>query len=268
MNICIIGGGFIGSTIARELEKMPEIETVHIVDKYKERAEELAKDCSKVRYAPDLEAVLPEVGLVVESATQEAVKEYAPMVLKSGKSLVVLSVGAFVDQEFWETCKSLAEKNDCKLYIPSGAVSGTDGLDSASIGRIDEVILISYKPPSALKDVQYLKKKGVDLDAIDRATVVFNGHAEDAVKHFPKNINVAATVSLMGEGFEKTKVRIVADPNIRRNIHRLIVKGEFGELECNARNLPSKANPRTSVLAALSAVSTVKKIVGHVWIGA
>ncbi len=267
MDICIIGGGFIGSTIAKELEKMEDIGTVHIVDRYKDRVEELAEECGKVRYAPDLEAVLPEVRLVVESASQEAVKEYAPSVLKSGKSLVVLSVGAFVDQNFWEQCKSMAAENDCRLYIPSGAVSGTDGLNSASVGRIDEVILISYKPPSAFEDVEYLKKKGIDLNAIDRATVIFNGHAADAVKHFPKNINVAATISLTGEGFEKTRIRIVADPNIRRNIHRLIVKGEFGELECNARNLPSKENPKTSVLAALSAVSMVKKIVGHVWIG-
>ncbi|MEE9224291.1 MAG: aspartate dehydrogenase [Thermoplasmata archaeon] len=268
MNICIIGGGFIGSTIARELEKMEEIGSILIVDRYRERVGELAKECKKVSYAPDLDSTLDKVDLVVESASQEAVTEYAPMVLGAGKDLVVLSVGAFVDQVFWEECKSLAKENDCKLYIPSGAVCGTDGLNSASVGRIDEVVLISYKPPSTLKDVEYLQKKGIDLDAIERAKIVFNGHAKDAVRYFPKNINVAATISLIGLGFEKTAVRIVADPNIRRNIHRLIVKGEFGEIECNARNLPSKENPRTSILAALSAIATVKKIVGHVWIGA
>lgn len=268
MNICIIGGGFIGSTIAKELERMDEVGSTLIVDRYQERVEELAKECMKVRYAPDLGSALDDVGLVVESASQEAVREYAPMVLESGRDLVVLSVGAFVDQGLYESCKSLAEEYDCKLYVPSGAVAGTDGLRSASVGRIDEVVLISYKPPSALKDVEYLQKKGIDLDAIERAKVVFNGHAQDAVKHFPKNINVAATVSLTGIGFEKTRVRIVADPNISRNIHRLIVKGEFGEIECNARNLPSEENPKTSILAALSAIATVKKIVGHVWIGA
>ena len=268
MNICIIGGGFIGSTIARELEKMDEIGSILIVDRYRERVEELAKSCRKVSYAPDLDSTLDKVELVVESASQEAVGEYAPLVLGSGKDLVVLSVGAFVDLALFERCRSLAKEHDSKLYVPSGAVCGTDGLRSASVGRIDEVILISYKPPSALKDVEYLKKKGIDLDAIERATTVFNGHAQDAVRLFPKNINVAATVSLTGVGFEKTTVRIVADPNIRRNIHRLIVKGEFGEIECNARNVPSRENPRTSILAALSAIATVKKIVGHVWIGA
>jgi aspartate dehydrogenase len=174
MNICIIGGGFIGSTIARELEKMDEIGSILIVDRYRERVEELAKGCKKVSYAPDLGAILDDVGLVVESASQDAVGEYAPSVLESGTDLVVLSVGAFVDLALFEKCKSLAEEHDCKLYVPSGAVAGTDGLKSASVGRIDEVILISYKPPSALKDVEYLQKKGIDLDAIERATTVFN----------------------------------------------------------------------------------------------
>ncbi|UCD92626.1 MAG: aspartate dehydrogenase [Methanobacteriota archaeon] len=268
MKVCIIGGGFIGSTIVKALEEMEDIETVFILDKYEDRVKKLAEEFSKVSSTPDLASALGEVDLVIESATQNAVREHASTVLKKGKDLMVLSVGAFLDQDFWNECKHLAKENNCRIYIPSGAICGTDGLHAASVGRIDEVILISYKPPSALKDVEYLKRKGVDLDAIERAKVVFDGHAGDAVKHFPRNINVAATVSLTGEVFEKTRVRIVADPNIRRNIHRLIVKGEFGEIECNARNLPSKKNPRTSVLAALSAIATVKKIVGNVWVGA
>jgi aspartate dehydrogenase len=268
VKVCIIGGGFIGSTIATAMEKMEEIERVFIVDKYKDRAKDLAKSCKKVRFVSSLGSVMRKIDLVVESASQEAVKQYAPEILESGKDMVVLSVGAFVDRDFWTRCKLLAKQHNCKIYIPSGAICGIDGLEAASVGRIDELVLITYKPPSTLKDVEYLKKKGVDLDAIERATVVFNGHAEDAVKYFPKNINVAATISLAGEGFEKTRIRIVADPNIKRNIHRIIVKGEFGEMECNARNLPSKENPRTSVLAALSAIATVKKIVGNVWVGA
>ncbi|MFQ6059846.1 MAG: aspartate dehydrogenase [Thermoplasmata archaeon] len=268
MKVSIIGSGFIGSTIAKALENMEEIETVFMVDKYKERVRELAKSCKNVRFVADLSSVIRKTDLVVESASQEAVRQYAPKVLESGRDLIVLSVGAFVDQDFWNRCKLLAKQNNCRIYIPSGAICGIDGLKAASIGRIDEIVLISYKPPSALKDVEYLKRRGVDLDAIERATVVFNGHAQDAVRYFPKNINVAATISLAGEGFEKTRIRIVADPNIKRNIHRVIVKGEFGEMECNARNLPSMENPRTSILAALSAISTVKKIVGNVWVGA
>lgn len=268
MKVCIIGGGFIGSTIAKALEEMEEIETVFVLDKYEDRVKKLAEEYKKVSPTPDLASVVEKVDLVIESATQDAVKEYAPVALESGKDLMVLSVGAFVDQNFWTRCRQLAKENNCRIYIPSGAICGTDGLHAASVGRIDEVILISYKPPSALKDVEYLKKKKIDLDGIERAKVVFDGHAEDAVRYFPRNINVAATISLTGKGFEKTRIRIVADPNIKRNIHRLIVKGEFGEIECNARNLPSRKNPRTSVLAALSAIATVKKIVGNVWVGA
>jgi aspartate dehydrogenase len=143
-----------------------------------------------------------------------------------------------------------------------------DGLAAASCGNIEEALLISYKPPEAFKGVKYLEERQVDLDSIQRATIIFEGHARDAVRYFPRNVNVAATVSLAGIGFEETKVRLVADPSARRNTHRLIVKGDIGEIEVSCRNLPSASNPKTSRLAALSAISAVKKAKENVWVGA
>ena len=129
-------------------------------------------------------------------------------------------------------------------------------------------MLISYKPPGAFKGVRYLEDRKVDLDSIQRATIIFEGHARDAVRYFPRNVNVAATVSLAGIGFEKTKVRLVADPSAKMNTHRLIIKGDIGEIEVSCRNLPSRSNPKTSRLAALSAIAAVKKMKENVWVGA
>jgi len=97
--------------------------------------------------------------------------------------------------------------------------------------------------------------------------VVFEGNARDAANQFPKNLNVAATISLLGVGFEQTRVTIVCDPSTERNAHTLIVRGEFGELRCETNNVPSPMTPSTSYLAALSAVSAIKRILGNVWIG-
>ncbi|MFQ5884959.1 MAG: NAD(P)-binding domain-containing protein, partial [Thermoplasmata archaeon] len=132
MKVCIIGGGFIGSTIAKALEEMEEIETVFVLDKHGDRVKKLAEECKKVSPTPDLASAVEKVDLVIESANQDAVKEYAPAVLESGKDLMVLSVGAFVDQNFWTRCKELAKENDCRIYVPSGAICGTDGLHAAS----------------------------------------------------------------------------------------------------------------------------------------
>jgi len=98
-------------------------------------------------------------------------------------------------------------------------------------------------------------------------TLLFEGSASKAVKAFPANVNVAATVSLAGIGFERTKVRVVADPSLSRNVHELTVEGEFGTFFTRVENLPSPDNPKTSYLAALSAISTLKQILSSVQIG-
>ena len=87
------------------------------------------------------------------------------------------------------------------------------------------------------------------------------------MRYFPKNINVAATISLAGVGFERTRVKLVVDPKATTNTHRIIVKGKFGEIEVWTRNTPFPLNPRTSYLAALSAISAIRKIAGTVWVG-
>ena len=105
------------------------------------------------------------------------------------------------------------------------------------------------------------------MDAIKAETVVFEGNALDAVKAFPQNINVAATLSMAGVGPELTHVRIVADPFITNNIHEILVEGEFGRFRAITENLPSPSNPKTSFLTSLSAIVMLKKIVEPIHIG-
>lgn len=253
--------------MAATLEEMDEIDIITFIERKKERVDELASKLSKVRYSEDFENILDGCQLVVETASQQAVEEYIPKALERGIDVLVMSVGAFVDDELREKAKVLAKQNRCKLYIPSGAVCGIDGLGGASEEEIEEVILMSYKSPAALSEQKYFKKHGIDLTNIKRPKVVYNGFASDATKHFPKNINVAATVAIAGLGFDRTRVKIVVDPKATRNTHRLIVKGKSGEIEAWTHNLPFPENPRTSYLAALSVISAVKKIVSNVWVG-
>ncbi|MBA3045909.1 MAG: aspartate dehydrogenase [Candidatus Thermoplasmatota archaeon] len=267
MKLTIIGCGSIGRTLARYLETVDDVELVHVYDNKKEAVDTLVAECQKVRYATNLEDAFEKSDLIVETASQSAVHEYIPRALEMGKNVLVMSVGAFVEDDFKEKCRIIAKQKGCKVYIPSGAVCGIEGICAAAVEEVEEVIIMSYKPPEALRDVKYLKNKGIDIDAIKRPKVIFNGHAKDAVKHFPKNINVAATLSLAGVGIERTMVKIVIDPKATRNTHRIIAKGKFGEIECWSRNMPFPENPRTSYLAALSLISAVKKIMGSFWVG-
>ena len=267
MNICVIGCGSIGKTLVRALNDMDEIGTIYIIEKKCDKLQGLDQELAKARYSDNYEDILDDCQLVVETASQSAVGEFIPTALERGKSTLVMSVGAFTDDNLWDKCKILAKQNNCKVYIPSGAICGIDGLEAMSVDEVEEVILMSYKSPTALEGQKYFKKLGLDLSTLTRPKVVYNGWARDAIRHFPKNINVAATISLAGLGFDRTRVKIVVDPKATRNTHRLIVKGRSGEIECWTRNLSFPENPRTSYLAALSLISAVKKIIGSTWIG-
>ncbi|MEM2943526.1 MAG: aspartate dehydrogenase [Methanomassiliicoccales archaeon] len=271
MRLLIIGCGSIGSTLAKALDNMPEVDLIYITDKNRGCTADLVKKLRKVRSVGntemDLDSIAKEVNIVVEAASQEAAKHYVPFFLERGVDVMVLSVGAFADEKFRDKCFQLAREKNSRIYVPSGAITGTDGLRSASTGKIDEVILVTTKGPNSLKSVEYFKKKRIDFDAIKEPMIVFEGTAREAAANFPKNMNVAATVSLLGVGFDKTKVRIICDPRSERNRHTLIVKGSFGEITSTTENVPFPNNPSTSYLAALSAISALRRIITNIWIG-
>ena len=268
VDICVIGCGAIGTTIAREAEGIPEVGSVYLTDRSKECAAKLEEKFLKVQYVPDIVPILGEIKLVVEAASQEAARYYVPLALSAGVDVLLMSVGVLGDEEFQRDVFRLAKRKDAKIYVPSGAVGGIDALSAAKVEDIDDVTLTTTKPPSAFGESEYLDSKGIVPSSIRVRTVLFEGSAREAVKHFPQNINVAATISLAGIGFDRTLIRIVCDPQVKTNEHHLQAKGRFGDIDVVTRNVPSPRNPKTSYLAALSAISAIRKITGNSWIGA
>lgn len=262
MKISIIGCGNIGRTIIKAVsEGIVDCEISGIFDISREGFNQLPKNVIlklnlDSKFTQDFNEFLSfDSELVIEAASQKAVYEFALDVLNSKKNLMIMSIGALVDEELLENIKEAAGKNKLKIYIPSGAVVGLDGINAAKIRGISEVMLVTRKSPESL-----------GVDTLEEKTL-YEGFAREAVKLFPKNVNVAATVSLSGAGFEKTKVKIIADPKVKNNIHEIYIKGEFGEMKMRAENVPSPDNPKTSYLASLSAIAALKKITESVQIG-
>jgi aspartate dehydrogenase len=230
MKLGIIGCGAIGTDVAKAADKMKEIENIHLFDINKVASDKLCKILKKAKIKP-VEEFLGDIDIVFEAASQQAVVEYGIKILEAGKDLVIMSIGSLFDDAFRKKMEDTARKNKCKIYLPSGAVCGIDGVLAASIEKLDSVTLVTTKPPAALG------KK------VDERTIIFEGSAREAVKQFPKNINVAACLSLAGVGFDETKVEIVADPVETRISHKILAHGKFGRLRAEVENMPNPNNP-------------------------
>jgi predicted dinucleotide-utilizing enzyme len=62
-------------------------------------------------------------------------------------------------------------------------------------------------------------------------------------------------------------VRIIAVPDGKENVHEIRVQGEFGRIAVQVENVPSSGNPRTSQLAAFSAIATLKNLTRFLRVG-
>ena len=272
LEVAIIGCGAIGSILAEGIDAgeagATKLSLVYDLDPKRARAP-VRKLKSKPRIVESVTEICAEkhIDLVIEAASQIAVEQYALKILKSKKDLMVMSVGAFSDEKLFRQVQETAQKTGQRVYIPSGAILGIDGVKAAIKAGIDEVLLTTRKPPAALSRVKYVRKKKIDLSELRVPRVVFEGTAKEAVEVFPKSVNVAATLSLAGIGLEKTKVRIVADPSVDRNVHIIRIRGKAGEFVTEAHNVPSPDNPKTSYLAALSALRTLRSLTETIVIG-
>ncbi|MEM2419710.1 MAG: aspartate dehydrogenase [Candidatus Bathyarchaeia archaeon] len=270
LGVGLIGCGAIGTVLAKAIDngRAGEACLVMVFDKNLKKAEDLAQKLkSKPKIARTFRELIEceDVKLVVEAASQEAVRAYVVEILRADKDLMIMSAGALVDPKLASEISQTAKMNNRKVYVPSGAIAGLDGVKASAIGKIKRVVLTTRKPLEALEDNAYFRKKFGGK--VEEPTVIYEGNAVEACKLFPANVNVAATLSLAGIGAEETIVRVIADPALKRNVHEIEVKGEFGELAVHVENVPSAENPKTSFLAALSAIATLKKITEPIVVG-
>jgi aspartate dehydrogenase len=188
--------------------------------------------------------------LVAEVAGQQAITEHGPEVLKRGFDLLIISIGALAEPVLLDRLKTAANEGKSRILLPAGAIGGIDAIAAMRVGGLTTVRYRSRKPPAAWRGSP--AEKVADLDKLTGRTVLYRGHAGEAALLYPQNANVAAAVALAGLGFENTEVELVADPEAPGNVHEIEAEGTAGRFAISLQGRPSRTNPKTSALAALS----------------
>ncbi len=207
----IIGCGAIGRVIAGAVKKdlSGVVELVGVSDIDVKKAEGLLADTNIKASILGRGELIAKCDLLIEAASGEVSHEIADEALEAGKDIIVMSTGGLLGKP--DLFKKAGLKG-AKIYLPSGAVSGLDGVKSAMAAGVDSVTLTTRKPPKGLDGAPYIIEKKIDLGSLKGETVIFDGTAEEAVKGFPKNVNGSATLSLCGLGPARTRGGVITSP--------------------------------------------------------
>ncbi|MCC1491344.1 aspartate dehydrogenase [Cognatishimia sp. F0-27] len=256
MHIGLIGYGSIGRALHERLRQDPQARFTALV---RSEPSPMPEDLVTVRSVPEFLARAPD--LCVECAGHAAVHDHAEAILKSGRALMLASVGALADSDLYARLQNAMKHSGGQILLPSGAIGGLDLLCAVSGDGACSVSYQGIKPPAAWKGSP--AEARVDLDSINEATPFFEGSARDAALAFPKNANVVAALALAGGGFDAMTVALIADPEARGNTHRYTVTSPYCSYEMVVENTPTAGNARTSVTTVLSLMNDINRFFGR-----
>lgn len=266
IKVGVVGCGAIGSEICRAIDRgdVPGVALVAVCDPAVEQREKLLGELQQPPQVLDLADLAQASELVVEAVSKSVASQVIEAALAGNADVLTMSVAGLVDHD--ELIQQAAAAGR-RIYIPTGAIAGLDAVRAAKVAGIDEAMLITTKPPRGLTGAPWVVSNQLDLDSYTEVTTIFEGSAREAVAAFPKNVNVSAALSLAGIGVDRTRVRVVVDPTADTNRHQVVVSGAFGRLEIAVDNVPSPTNPKTSYLAALSAIALLQRLGASLVVG-
>lgn len=249
VQVTLIGWGAIARSVFERMANYPNIRITHIVV----RDSKVADTQTQLGTSAVACAQVPaNTQLVLECAGHSAITQHVLPALQCGISCGVLSVGALSEAGLPESLEAAAKQGGAQVHLLAGAIGGIDAVAAARTAGLTQVTYTGRKPPlgwrgSPAEDV-------VNLETLKEPTVILESTAREAARLYPKNANVAATLSFAGLGLDATRVRLIADPGVTDNIHEVHVQGSFGEMQLTMRGNPLPDNPKTSALTVLSAV--------------
>ncbi|OUP81131.1 hypothetical protein B5F07_18580 [Lachnoclostridium sp. An169] len=238
--IGFLGCGKIGQALLKHIKEKRYGQVVFIEDPFADLPGE------PVVRSPR-EELYGETELVIECCTADVLKEHIELILKHG-DLLMFSVTAFSDETFEKKARELCGKYGRKIYIPHGAILGTDGIfDGKPVW--ESVEITTTKSPKSLGRTD------------TERTVVYEGPAREACRLYPRNVNVHAAIALAGIGFDRTKSRIVSDPAVSTNAHEIRLKGSGIDIAMHIESYAAGAV--TGAYTPWSACGSLDRICGE-----
>lgn len=263
LRVGIAGLGAIGKSVAEKLDAgIPGLRLAAIAVRDLEAARGRVRLNAPCVFT-DIAGLAPLCDVVVECAPSQLLASIAEPVLRAGKKVVVLSVGALLRNT---ALIELARQCGGQIVVPTGALIGLDAVTAAAEGTIHSVRMITRKPVRGLVGAPYLVDNHIAIEDIKAPLLIFSGSPRDAAVGFPANLNVAVALALAGIGPDRTTLEIWADPHLDRNTHRIEVEADSASFSMEIRNIPSE-NPRTGKITALSVIATLRKMTAPLRIG-
>ncbi|WP_430812225.1 MULTISPECIES: aspartate dehydrogenase domain-containing protein [unclassified Carboxylicivirga] len=255
--LAIVGCGKLTKIVVNALTDgyLPDYKLVGVMSRSQEKANAIAKSIenSECHYTCKVCSSLDELlalkpNYLIESASPSALKMLAIPVLKNGTSLVVLSIGAFADTEFYKKVEDVARQHNQRVHIVSGATGGFDVLRTVSLMGNTNVSFDTEKGPNSLKNTP----KYNDSLKLEKSKV-FEGNAQEAIALFPTKVNVSVAASLASVGPENIKVSVTSIPEFIGDNHRI-------EINNDQVHAVISVHSKTAEIAAWSVVNTLRNI--------
>lgn len=252
----IVGSGFLGGIIAQAWKSgyLEDYELIGMFGRNQDKTKRLAKEtgCAACASIEELLSLKPD--FIAEAASVQAVKELAESALPAGVNLVVLSIGAFADQTFYESAAQAAKSHGAKIYIASGAVGGFDVLRTIALMGAVEAGIETRKGPQSLKNTPLFEEH---LTSDQESCQVFAGNAKEAIALLPTKVNVAVAASLASAGPEHTGVSIHSVPQMVGDDHRITAQTQGVKAVVDIYS-------STSAIAGWSVVAVLRNITSPV----
>lgn len=220
LKLGIMGNGYLAGIVVDAYRNgmLKEYELVGILGRTPGKTAALAKrgGCRSCETIEELLDLKPDY--IAEAASVQCIRDYAVKALSAGASLIVLSIGAFADMEFYETVKQTAKEHGTRVHIASGAVGGFDVLRTISLMGQAKAGIRTRKGPASLKGTPLFEEH---LMTDTQESHVFEGNAKEAIALLPTKVNVAVAASLATTGPESTGVNIFSVPGMVGDDHMI-----------------------------------------------